>query len=58
MVAQKRYANTPTLVDYLSHSAIKLLDIHAMLLKVREDNMGENQIYCIRLIPQKNNWMR
>ncbi|GAA5104942.1 hypothetical protein [Bartonella jaculi] len=40
MVAQKRYANTPTLVDYLSHSAIKLLDIHAMLLKVREDNMG------------------
>ncbi|MGF7158172.1 hypothetical protein [Bartonella heixiaziensis] len=40
MVAQKCYTNTPTLVDYLSHSAIKLLDIHAMLLKVKEENMG------------------
>ncbi|WP_336294807.1 hypothetical protein [Bartonella sp. CB169] len=41
MLARKRYFNTPTSVDYLSHSAIKLLDIHTMLLKVREDNMGE-----------------
>ncbi|WP_455481448.1 hypothetical protein V3564_03330 [Bartonella sp. B12(2025)] len=41
MVARKRYANTLTLVDYLSHSAVKLLDIHAMLSKVREDNMGK-----------------
>ncbi|OPB35189.1 hypothetical protein Btaycd_007390 [Bartonella taylorii] len=41
MVARKRYAYTPTLVDYLSHSAVQLLDIHTMLLKVREGNMGE-----------------
>ncbi|WP_273760370.1 hypothetical protein [Bartonella sp. ML70XJBT.G] len=41
MVARKRYVNTLTLVDYLSHSAVKLLDIHAMLLKVREGHMGE-----------------
>ncbi|WP_409361924.1 hypothetical protein ACRPOS_003100 [Bartonella heixiaziensis] len=40
MAAQKCYTNTHTLVDYLSHSAIKLLDIHAMLLKVKEENMG------------------
>lgn len=31
----------PRLIDYLSHSAVKLLDIHAMLLKAREGNMGE-----------------
>ncbi|WP_183194701.1 hypothetical protein [Bartonella fuyuanensis] len=41
MIAQKRYANKPTIVDYLSHSAIKLLDIHAMLAKVRKGDMGE-----------------
>ncbi|WP_208440626.1 hypothetical protein [Bartonella raoultii] len=41
MVARKRYTNIPTLVDYLSHFAVKLLDIHAMLLKAREGNMGE-----------------
>ncbi|WP_336279409.1 hypothetical protein [Bartonella sp. CB175] len=40
MVAQKHYASTPTLVDYLSHSAMKLLDIHAMLLKAKKDNIG------------------
>ncbi|EJF80882.1 hypothetical protein [Bartonella doshiae] len=39
MVAQKRYTNTPTLVDYLSHFAMKLLDIHAMLLKAKKDNV-------------------
>ncbi|WP_375673596.1 hypothetical protein [Bartonella sp. TS82HLJMH] len=41
MIARKRYVNTPTVVDYLSHSAIKLLDIHAMLVKVRKGDMGE-----------------
>ncbi|UTO29373.1 hypothetical protein [Bartonella harrusi] len=41
MVARKRYVDTPTLVDYLSHSAIKLLDIHNMLLKAREGHMGD-----------------
>ncbi|WP_208437617.1 hypothetical protein [Bartonella taylorii] len=41
MVARKHYADTPTLVDYLSHSAVQLLDIHTMLLKAREGNMGE-----------------
>ncbi|WP_345118794.1 hypothetical protein [Bartonella pachyuromydis] len=41
MVEQKRYANTPTLVDYLSHSAVQLLDIHTILLKAREGHMGE-----------------
>lgn len=41
MVARKRYVNTPILVDYLSHSAMKLLNIHAMLLKAREGHMGE-----------------
>ncbi|WP_455478332.1 hypothetical protein V3565_00135 [Bartonella sp. B10] len=41
MVAQKRLTNTPTLVDYLSHSAVKLLDIHTKLLKAKEDNIGE-----------------
>ncbi|CDO46850.1 hypothetical protein BM1374165_00841 [Bartonella henselae] len=40
MVAQKAYTSTPTLIDYLSRSAIKLLDIHAILLKVREEAMG------------------
>ncbi|MCZ2204223.1 hypothetical protein [Bartonella sp. A05] len=40
MVTQKHYANTQTLVDYLSHSAARLLDIHAMLLKAKKDNMG------------------
>ncbi|WP_183228409.1 hypothetical protein [Bartonella callosciuri] len=41
MVAGKRYSNIPILVDYLSHSAVQLLHIHTMLLKVREDHMGE-----------------
>ncbi|EJF87807.1 hypothetical protein ME1_00977 [Bartonella vinsonii subsp. arupensis OK-94-513] len=41
MVARKRSVDTSTLVDYLSHSAIKLLDIHTMLLKAKEGNMGE-----------------
>ncbi|VEJ45403.1 hypothetical protein [Bartonella vinsonii] len=41
MVARKRSVDTPTLVDYLSHSAVKLLDIHTMLLRAREVNMGE-----------------
>ncbi|MET3590416.1 septal ring factor EnvC (AmiA/AmiB activator) [Bartonella silvatica] len=41
MITQERYMNTPRLVAYLSNSAVKLLDIHAMLLKVRESNMGE-----------------
>ncbi|EJF75043.1 hypothetical protein HWV54_00095 [Bartonella alsatica] len=41
MVARRRFTNTLTLVDYLSHSAVKLLGIHAILLKAREDNMGE-----------------
>lgn len=41
MVPRKYCVNTPILVDYLSHSAVKLLDIHAMLLKAREGNMGE-----------------
>lgn len=58
MVAQKAYVSTPTLIDYLSRSAIKLLDIHSILLKVREEAMGENQIYYVKLIPQKNSWMR
>ncbi|KEC55042.1 hypothetical protein [Bartonella koehlerae] len=40
MVAQKCYASTPTLVDYLSHSAVNLLGIHAILLKMREKAMG------------------
>lgn len=40
MVAQKAYVSTPTLIDYLSRSAIKLLDIHSILLKVREEAMG------------------
>ncbi|MCZ2159247.1 hypothetical protein NPX99_08355 [Bartonella sp. 220] len=41
MVARKRSVDTPTLVDYLSHSAVKLLDIHTMLWRAREVNMGE-----------------
>ncbi|EJF86068.1 hypothetical protein [Bartonella rattimassiliensis] len=41
MIEQKRYVNTLTVVDDLSHSAIKLLDIHALLVKVRKGNMGE-----------------
>ncbi|WP_442879683.1 hypothetical protein [Bartonella sp. CB189] len=40
IVAEKHCASTPTLVDYLSHSAMRLLDIHAMLLKVKKDNVG------------------
>lgn len=46
MVTQKHYvnkeklANTETLVDYLSHSAARLLDIHAMLLKAKKNNIG------------------
>ncbi|CAF26051.1 hypothetical protein [Bartonella quintana] len=40
MVVKKCYSNTSILVGYLSHSAVKLLDIHSILLKVREDNMG------------------
>ncbi|WP_336288415.1 MULTISPECIES: hypothetical protein [unclassified Bartonella] len=40
MVAQKRYADMPTLVDYLPYSAVKLLNIHAMLLKVQKANIG------------------
>ncbi|UNE55533.1 hypothetical protein [Bartonella machadoae] len=41
MVARKRYIDTPALVDCLSHSAVKLLDIHNMLLKAREGHMGD-----------------
>ncbi|AGF75908.1 hypothetical protein [Bartonella vinsonii] len=41
MVARKRSVDTPALVDYLSHSAVKLFDIHTMLLRAREVNMGE-----------------
>ncbi|WP_455475455.1 hypothetical protein [Bartonella sp. B17] len=40
MVAQKRYTDTSALVDYLSHSAMKLLDIHTMLSKAKKDNIG------------------
>ncbi|WP_019222012.1 hypothetical protein [Bartonella senegalensis] len=40
MVAQKHYASMPKLVDYLSRFAVNLLDIHAILLKVREGTMG------------------
>ncbi|AQX28066.1 hypothetical protein BJB63x_006540 [Bartonella sp. JB63] len=40
MVKKKHYTNTLTLVDYLSYSAVRLLNIHAMLLKVRKDNIG------------------
>ncbi|MBX4335699.1 hypothetical protein [Bartonella raoultii] len=39
--AQKCYTNKLRLIDCLSHSAVQLLDIHAMLLKVREGHMGE-----------------
>ncbi|WP_041583212.1 hypothetical protein [Bartonella australis] len=39
MVTQKCPTKTLTLVDYLSHSAAKLLDIHAMLLKVKKENV-------------------
>lgn len=42
MLVQKCYASTSNrLVNYLSHSAVQLLNIHTMLLKVREGNMGE-----------------
>ncbi|PIT69406.1 hypothetical protein [Bartonella tribocorum] len=41
MIARKSHINTPTVVNYLSHSAIKLLEIHAMLVKVRKGDMGE-----------------
>ncbi len=41
MITWKSYTNTPTVVDYLSHSAMKLLEIHAMLVKVRKGDMGE-----------------
>lgn len=41
MIARKSYVNRPAIVDYLSHSAIKLLEIHAMLVKVRKGDMGE-----------------
>ncbi|WP_455475098.1 hypothetical protein [Bartonella sp. B30(2025)] len=40
MVTRERYANTSALVDYLSHSAMRLLNIHAMLSKVKKDNIG------------------
>ncbi|WP_336277013.1 hypothetical protein [Bartonella sp. CB178] len=40
MIAQKRYTNASALlVGYLSHSAMKLLDIHALLLKARKGNV-------------------
>ncbi|WP_019218491.1 hypothetical protein [Bartonella florencae] len=41
MVTGKHYTNTSILVDCLSHSAAKLLSIHAMLLKAKEGHMGE-----------------
>ncbi|WP_142416913.1 hypothetical protein [Bartonella massiliensis] len=41
MITLERYVNTPKVVDYLSHSAINLLNIHAMLVKVRKGDMGE-----------------
>ncbi|WP_026088131.1 hypothetical protein [Bartonella rattaustraliani] len=42
MLVQKCYAKTShKLVDYFSHSAVQLLNIRTMLLKVREGNMGE-----------------
>ncbi|MEL6088795.1 hypothetical protein [Bartonella schoenbuchensis] len=42
MVTEKHYVNTSTLVDYLSYSAVKLLDVYAMLLKVKKDSKGKS----------------
>ncbi|ENN89995.1 hypothetical protein [Bartonella bovis] len=42
MVTEKHYVNTSTLADYLSYSAIKLLDVYAMLLKVRKNSNGKS----------------
>ncbi len=58
MVARKRYADTPTLVDYLSHSAVKLLNIYTMLLKVKEGHMGEKANLLRQIDSTKNSWMR
>ncbi|KEG16728.1 hypothetical protein ACMY46_04455 [Bartonella bacilliformis] len=38
MVMQKHYTNTSTLVDYLSHYAARLSDIHTILLKIKKNN--------------------
>ncbi|WP_455482639.1 hypothetical protein V4P56_02310 [Bartonella sp. B35(2025)] len=46
MVAQKYRTDTPTLVDCLSHSAIKLLDIHTMLLKAKKNIGEETNLLC------------
>ncbi|EJF89968.1 hypothetical protein [Bartonella melophagi] len=42
MVTEKHYVSTSTLVDYLSYSAVKLLDVYAMLLKVKKDSKGRS----------------
>ncbi|MCZ2328306.1 hypothetical protein [Bartonella sp. F02] len=42
MVAQKRRTSTLKVVDHFSYSAKRLLDIHAMLLKVKKENRDNN----------------
>ncbi|AQX30584.1 hypothetical protein BscR1v2_006440 [Bartonella schoenbuchensis R1] len=54
MVTEKHYVNTSTLVDYLSYSAVKLLDVYAMLLKVKKIAREKAQIYCVKLMLLKS----
>ncbi|AQX18299.1 hypothetical protein BA1379B_004650 [Bartonella sp. A1379B] len=40
MVQRKYYTKTLTLIDYLSYSAVRLLNIYAMLLKIKKANIN------------------
>ncbi|WP_455477506.1 hypothetical protein [Bartonella sp. B41] len=43
MVTKKRYDHTTALIDCLSYSAVKLLDIHDILSRAKKDNVGEKE---------------